>query len=86
MDTREGVHFPGGKARPGRDADDIPPSSAKVKNEQRFLLSPLTPAWRVAGQLYFTIKIIRVTWERVLSICKISQLYTKIMSRIISII
>jgi hypothetical protein len=25
--------FPGGKARPGRDADHSPPSSAEVKNE-----------------------------------------------------
>jgi hypothetical protein len=25
--------FPGGKARPGRDADHSPPSSAKVKKE-----------------------------------------------------
>jgi hypothetical protein len=25
--------FPGGKARPGRDADHSPPSSAKVVNE-----------------------------------------------------
>jgi hypothetical protein len=28
-----GDSFPGGKARPGRDADHSPPSSAKVKNE-----------------------------------------------------
>jgi hypothetical protein len=27
------VPFPGGKARPGRDADHSPPSSAEVKNE-----------------------------------------------------
>jgi hypothetical protein len=25
--------FPGGKARPGRDADHSPPSNAEVKNE-----------------------------------------------------
>jgi hypothetical protein len=25
--------FPGGKARPGRDADHLPPSSAEVVNE-----------------------------------------------------
>jgi hypothetical protein len=31
MDT--GVPFPGGKARPGRDADHSPPSSAEVENE-----------------------------------------------------
>jgi hypothetical protein len=27
-----GGPFPGGKARPGRDADHSPPSSAEVKN------------------------------------------------------
>jgi hypothetical protein len=45
---------PGGKARPGRDADHSPPSNAEVKNEQElYLLSPHAPPWRVAGQLYF---------------------------------
>jgi hypothetical protein len=28
-----GGPFPGGKARPGRDTDHSPPSSAEVKNE-----------------------------------------------------
>jgi hypothetical protein len=28
-----GGPYPGGKARPGRDADHSPPSSAEVKNE-----------------------------------------------------
>jgi hypothetical protein len=28
-----GGHFPGGKARPGRDADHSSPSSAEVMNE-----------------------------------------------------
>jgi hypothetical protein len=28
-----GAPFPGGKARPGRDADHSPPSSAEVVNE-----------------------------------------------------
>jgi hypothetical protein len=28
-----GGPFPGGKARPGRDADHSPPASAEVKNE-----------------------------------------------------
>jgi hypothetical protein len=28
-----GDPFPGGKARPGRDADHSPPSSAEVENE-----------------------------------------------------
>jgi hypothetical protein len=37
-----GGSFPGGKARPGRDADHSPPSSAEVKNEQElYLLSPM---------------------------------------------
>jgi hypothetical protein len=29
-----GGPFPGGKARPGRDADHSPPSSSEVKNEK----------------------------------------------------
>jgi hypothetical protein len=48
-----GGPFPGGKARPGRDADHSPPSSAEVKYEYEvYLLSPHVPPWRVAGQLY----------------------------------
>jgi hypothetical protein len=36
-----GGSFPGGKARPGCDADHSPPSSAEVKKEQKlYLLSP----------------------------------------------
>jgi hypothetical protein len=49
-----GGPFPGGKARPGRDTDHTPPSSAEVKNEyELYLISPQAPPWRVAGQLYF---------------------------------
>jgi hypothetical protein len=48
-----GGTFPGGKARPGRDPDHSPPSSAEVKYEQElYLLSPHVPPWRAAGQLY----------------------------------
>jgi hypothetical protein len=54
-----GGSFPGGKARPGRDADHPPPSSAEVKNEEElFLLSLQVPPWCVAGQLYFHYKLI----------------------------
>jgi hypothetical protein len=50
-----GCPFPGGKARPGRDADHSPPSSAEVKNEwELYLLSPQVPSWRVAGHFTFT--------------------------------
>jgi hypothetical protein len=36
-----GGSFPGSKARPGRDADHSPPSSAEVKKEHElYLLSP----------------------------------------------
>jgi hypothetical protein len=49
-----GRYFPGGKARPGRDADHSTPSGAEVENEQElYLLSPQAPQWRVAGHLYF---------------------------------
>jgi hypothetical protein len=48
-----GVLSPGGKARPGRDADHSPPSSAEVKDElELYFLFPHVPPWRVAGQLY----------------------------------
>jgi hypothetical protein len=49
-----GGPFPGGKARPGRDADHSPPSSAEVENEQElYLLSLQAPPRRVAGLLCF---------------------------------
>jgi hypothetical protein len=53
-----GVPFPGGKARPGSDADNsLPSSSAQAKNKQEvYISSPqLEPVWQVAGQLYFTV-------------------------------
>jgi hypothetical protein len=51
VQTGSGVHpascamgtggpFPDGKARPGRDADHSPPSSAEVENEQELYSSP----------------------------------------------
>jgi len=44
--------FPGGKARPGRDADHSPPSSAEVENEKElYLLSLHAPSWSVVDQL-----------------------------------
>jgi hypothetical protein len=47
--------FPGNKARPGRDTDHSPPSSAEVVNEyELYLLSPQAPPWRVEGLFYFT--------------------------------
>jgi hypothetical protein len=49
-----GSPFPRGNARPGRDADRSPPSSAEVDNEsEQCLLSPQTPSWRVVGQFFF---------------------------------
>jgi hypothetical protein len=50
-----GVVSPGVKARPGRDAYHLPPSSAQVVNEyELYLLSPQAPPWRVEGLLCFT--------------------------------
>jgi hypothetical protein len=47
-----GGPFPGATARPGRDADHSPLSSAEVENRQKlYLLSPQAPSWRVVGQL-----------------------------------
>jgi hypothetical protein len=51
--TGTGDPFPGSKARPGRDADHSPSSSAEVVNEQElYLLSPQAHPWRVEGLLY----------------------------------
>jgi hypothetical protein len=48
--------FPGDRARPGRDVDHSPPSSAEVKNEKElYLLSPQALSWHVVGLFYFTI-------------------------------
>jgi hypothetical protein len=61
MGTCTGGPFPGDKARPGRDADHSPPSSAEVKNEwELYLLSPQSPPWRVAGSLYLYMFIYEV--------------------------
>jgi hypothetical protein len=50
-----GGPFPGGKERPGRDADHSSPSAAEDKNKlELHLLSPHAPPWRVAGSLIET--------------------------------
>jgi hypothetical protein len=47
-----------------RDADQSPPSSAEVKNDYwLYLLSPLAPAWRVSGLIYFTLHEINKSAE-----------------------
>jgi hypothetical protein len=57
--------FPGGKERPGRDADHSLPSSAEVKNVQElYLLSPQAPPWRVAGRLYFYFYFLEMAYLR----------------------
>jgi hypothetical protein len=57
-----GGPFPGGKARPRRDADHSPPSSAEVVNEwELYLLSPQAPPWRVEGLLYFFFLYFEIT-------------------------
>jgi hypothetical protein len=49
-----GGSLPGGKARPGRDADHSPPSSAEVKTERGYTSSPpKRHSWRAAGEFYF---------------------------------
>jgi hypothetical protein len=49
-----GGPFPGGKERPGCDADHSPPFSPEVKYEKKLhLLSPHVLTWHVAGQLLF---------------------------------
>jgi hypothetical protein len=49
--------FPRDKVQPGHDANHSPPSSAEVKNEELYILFPLAPAWRVMGQLSFTLTV-----------------------------
>jgi hypothetical protein len=44
-----GDSFPGGKSRPGRDADHSPPSSAEVKKDGIYLLSPQEPFMACSG-------------------------------------
>jgi hypothetical protein len=77
-----GGPFPGGKARPGRDANHSPPSSAEVENEQElYLLSPQAPSWRIAGQLYLLLLAVtmvykdRLVWKAVRDpvICKLKD-------------
>jgi hypothetical protein len=49
----------------GRDTDHSPSSSAEVKNERVgaiYGLSPLAPAWRVTGQLYFTVLFLLLSY------------------------
>jgi hypothetical protein len=58
-----GGPLPGGKARPGLDADHSPPSSAEVVNEELYLLSPQAPPWRVEGLLYFTYFLLWVSYD-----------------------
>jgi hypothetical protein len=41
--------IPGGKARPGRDSDHSPSSSAEVKNEKEYTPLPLGAYMAVAG-------------------------------------
>jgi hypothetical protein len=48
-----GLSYPGGKARPERDADHSPPSSAEVKKEQElYLLSPKCASTLTAFDLF----------------------------------
>jgi hypothetical protein len=44
----------GGKARPWRDTDHSPASSAEVKNELERYSSPRPRLRRIAGKVYFT--------------------------------
>jgi hypothetical protein len=53
--TGTGVPFPGGKARPGRDADHSPPSSAEVKYERSYTFSPPRACMACNGTAFFFI-------------------------------
>jgi hypothetical protein len=58
-----GGPFPGGKARPGRDDDHSPLSSAEVVNEELYLLSPQAPPWRVEGLLFTLLLLFAYKWK-----------------------
>jgi hypothetical protein len=47
------VPFPGGKARPGRDADHSPHLVTGLRMSRSVTLSPQAPPWRIEGLLYF---------------------------------
>jgi hypothetical protein len=65
-----GGPFPGGKARPGRDADQSPPSSAEVENEyELYLLPPQAPPWHVEGLLLLLEKSI-LTYFSLVCLCR----------------
>jgi hypothetical protein len=50
-----GGPFPGGKARPGRDADHLPHLVPRSWMSRSYTSSPpQVPPWRVTGLLYFT--------------------------------
>jgi hypothetical protein len=67
-----GGTFPGGKARPGRDADHSPPSSAEVMNEELYLLSTLcihSVLWDCFTFLRLYFRSIKLLWTVVLHVC-----------------
>jgi hypothetical protein len=71
-----GDPFPGGKARPVRDADHSPPSSVEVVNEYKlYLLSPQAHPWLIARILYFTLTInVPFRSEKIIGFSVIMQL------------
>jgi hypothetical protein len=59
-----GGPFPGGKARPGRDADHSPPSSAEVENDRSYTSSPpsaFTASSGTALALHKSVVIVNLT-------------------------
>jgi hypothetical protein len=51
--TGTGGSFPGGKARPGRDADHSPLPVPRLRNSRSYTSShPNAPLWSVTGPLY----------------------------------
>jgi hypothetical protein len=50
-----GGSFPGGKVRPGRDADRTPSSSAMVKKEELYLLSLKAPFMACSGSTLLSV-------------------------------
>jgi hypothetical protein len=77
MGAGGGGLFPGAKARPGRDADHSPPSTAEVENEELHLLSPPSASVACSGTALSLIPVVRTC-------CAILNVVSQLISRTIN--
>jgi hypothetical protein len=87
-----GGSFPGGKARPGRDADHSSPSSAEVKKEwELYLLSPRCASMERNGttllnaggthSYHYLLKVLSVITRNAYAIWKCNYFHDKTLSK-----